>query len=390
MNLSNEMSQLISAAALNTTGRKAELAAVAYLNMLPFFVEDASVELFASPRSLNSSERECDAYCSSLISGLKSETQLLTSQVGIFSSGRVESVFIEPVVRSDAHAIFWKQIEEYWGQRNPDPLRVLEQTNVCGQIVLRSSGASEQSVWMLQILTALAGFRVEISQEHEGCSVDSSQDTQIIYPEARLWIGDPALERRLAFPNNYRIDLGHVWNSHIGHKAWFAGWFVGRDSAPEHQDLTEDLVTELRKRANAWTARSDFSRWCEVYKFLESRKSSLLKFLSENEAAEATQMDGIASVKSLPSGMNDARFFDDQHWDLRDVLTDYFRALEYTVTEAEGNTLEALYRQLHVAFERWEKKWSETEESHPQVALRLSADLFASNSHGHVHKVNAI
>ncbi|MEY3901026.1 MAG: hypothetical protein RL189_332 [Pseudomonadota bacterium] len=308
-------------------------AAVAYLNMLPFFADDASIRLYPTPRTLNSEKPQCNAYCSSLIAGLSDGNRPLTSQLGVFSSGAVQSVFIEPVIHSETHAKFWKQLEEFWSHRHPSPAEALRDSETHGRIVLRSSGASEQSVWMLKVLSALGGFSIEVLIDSPSTppSTSSASNGEKKPPEARLWIGDPALERRLQSPDAYRIDLGQVWNTHMGHRAWFAGWFT--PSAQVHH--TSQTVAELYGRIKVWQQGSEFFRWCAIHKFLQLQDSPLLKQHSN---------DG----QQLPNTG------DEQHWDIRDALSDYFACLEFTVSEEEGKRLLEFYLELHKAFGQWQ------------------------------------
>jgi predicted solute-binding protein len=297
-------------------------AAVAYLNMLPFFSDDATIELFATPRSLNQSHTQCSAYCSSLIAGLNAQKLPITHEVGVFCSGAVQSVFIEPEIISESHAAFWQRLEDLWALRHPNPIAALGDTQIHGKIILKTCGASEQSVWMFKVLSALAGFTVDV---HPNTETDFSDKHP---PQARLWIGDPALERRRACPNAYRIDLGSIWNSHTGQKAWFAGWFAG-ESFNEHQ--CTQISQELNHRAKTWVSRSEFSRWCAIYKFLESQNSVLLNPLAESSPSSSWLTK------------------DEMHWDVRDVLTDYFSALEFHICAEEGHQLLHFYQHLGAA-----------------------------------------
>lgn len=308
-------------------------AAVAYLNMLPFFADDASIKLYSTPRALNSDKPQCNAYCSSLIAGLTDGSRPLTSQLGVFSSGAVQSVFIEPVIHAETHAKFWKQLEELWSHRHPSPAEALRDSETHGRIVLRSSGASEQSVWMLKILSALGGFSIEVLTDSPSAphSIDSASTGEKKPPEARLWIGDPALERRLQSPDAYRIDLGQVWNTHMGHKAWFAGWFT--PSAQVHH--TSQTIAELFGRIKVWQQGSEFFRWCAIHKFLQLQDSPLLK----QHSSDGQQVPNTG---------------DEHYWDIRDALSDYFACLEFTVSEEEGKRLLEFYLELNKAFAHWQ------------------------------------
>ncbi|MEN9824466.1 MAG: hypothetical protein RI953_211 [Pseudomonadota bacterium] len=326
----------------NSTPMK--LAAVAYLNMLPFFADAQDVELFPTPRALNSSDQNCVAYCSSLVAGLSANKTPVTHQYGVFSSGPVLSVFLEPIIHTESHATFWKQLEELWAHRHPDPVAGLNQADAHGEIILRSSGASEQSVWMSNVLCALAGFKT-ISVHDDAPSALPLNANGKKNPEARLWIGDAALERRLAEPSTYRIDLGQIWNSHTGHKAWFAGWFAGH--AHEKIQLN-DFENEIQRRIDSWQNKSEFSRWCSVHAFLESQNRCLLK--------------------AAPN--------DEQNWELRDCLDEYFKVLEFVISKEEGTYLHSFYVSLKEAFSRCEIRWAA--ESSQWSTLDSPAQFLAS------------
>ncbi|MFZ9519448.1 MAG: MqnA/MqnD/SBP family protein [Silvanigrellaceae bacterium] len=312
--------------AISQTSTSGKLAAVAYLNMLPFFANRQDVELFTSPRALNSSSQNCQAYCSSLIAGIAANKSPITSQFGVFSSGPVMSVFIEPVLHSESHTAFWKQLEELWAHRHPDPVAGLNHADAHGEIILLSSGASEQSLWMLNVLCALAGFKTISVRDDLNAQAPLSANGKK-NPEARLWIGDAAIERRLAEPLAYRIDVGQIWNSHTGHKAWFAAWFAGQSL---QNSFSDELENELMQRLRDWHGKSEFSRWCSISSFLESQNRCLLK--------------------ASPN--------DEQNWELRDCLDEYFKLLEFVVGREEGAILTSFYRALHEAFTHLEKNWA--------------------------------
>lgn len=343
--------------AAENTAQSPNFAAVAYLNMLPFFTDDATVELFATPRSLNQSHKQCSVYCSSLIAGLSAQKQPITHEVGVFCSGTVQSVFIEPEIISESHAAFWQRLEDLWAIRHPNPVAALGDTQIHGKIILKTCGASEQSVWMFKLLSALAGFTVEVQPNTQTNFSDKHP------PQARLWIGDPALERRRACPNAYRIDLGAIWNSHTGQKAWFAGWFAG-ESFNEQQRA--QINQELTHRAKAWISRSEFSRWCAIYKFLESQNSVLLKPLAE----------------SSPS--NSLLTKDEMHWDVRDVLADYFSALEFHICAEEGAQLLHFYQHLGAALNEWENSAHTAGASKCSPLRNAGAGSLTTHAHGNL------
>lgn len=294
------------------------LAAVSYLNMMPFFRENKFCSLLPSPQLLNNANASYDAYCSSLVAGLRTGKTLLSSCYGVFSSGPVMSVFIEPVLHNDSHAAFWRQMNEFWSFRHSDPIASLANTQSHGTIVLQTSGESAQSVRMFEILCALAGFKVTLSADLESFPVDSAGK---LMPTGRLFIGDAALERRVLTPDSFRLDLGEVWTKHTGQIAWFAAWFSGN----EKSELSgETLQVLLEEQLNVWSNLSEFARWCSCYEFLERQQSSLLT--SRNS-------DSILDIRAL--------------------LNDYFSCLQHKVSPELGVSLLQFYTQIFEAFELW-------------------------------------
>lgn len=313
-----------------------ELAAVAYLNMLPFFAEDPHIHLLGSPRELNSQQPTCQAYCSSLIAGLASHKRPLSNQIGVFSAGAVQSVFIEPVLHSKKHSHFWRQLEEFWAHRHPDPVAGLHTPETHGNIILRSNGSSEQSIWMVKVLSTLAGFTLDVQEDlatsaSAATTTGNSNPEAKPLPEARLWIGDPALQRRLAAPDTYRIDVGHIWNTHMGHKAWFAGWFAGARTDSE-LNSTDMIFSTLKNRIHNWQSRSEFSRWCAIHDFLEKQNSPLLRL----ESAGSASTFGMLTT-------------DDHSRELREVMHEYFAGLTFVVDAKEGEMLLNFYLALQAA-----------------------------------------
>ena len=336
-----------------TSAQPLSLGAVAYLNMLPFFADDPRVELYATPRLLNNSKSISNAYCSSLIAGLNAGKNPVSNRYGVFSSGPVQSVYIEPLIATDAHAEFWHRLEQLWAHRQPDPVAALSDSGAHGRVILRTCGASEQSVWMVRVLTALAGFRIEVMTDADPHPLAQAEKSP---PEARLWIGDPALERRSYCKDVYRIDIGEVWNSHTGYKAWFAGWFAG--SAYEDANQIE-LTRLLMNKTEGWAQRSEFSRWCATFKFLESQKSILLN----SQSLQSTDVVNLSQ--------------EDQSWDLRDMLSDYFSALEFSIPAEEGDRLLTFYKSINDAIQKWENSTNPMALTTPSVShgIHSTADV---------------
>ena len=303
-----------------------ELAAVAYLNMLPFFFEKNHFTLFASPQALNAEHSKFDAYCSSLIAGLEAGKTPITLKHGVFARGAVMSVFIEPVLHKESHLNFWKQLNELWIHRHTDPVAALRQGDCHGTILLRSAGESAQSVWMFKVLCAMAGFEVKVLGEAESFT---APDPEKPLPEARLYIGDAALFRLKNAPHNFRLDLGELWNHHTGQIAWFAGWFEGRSASPEVRSALEKT---LSFQIDAWKESSEFARWCRCFAFLESQKQS-------SGATPALQSEDFQ--------------------ELRELLSDYFHVIEHKIDSAEGGKLLSFYQDMQNAFAAWQQRRSQ-------------------------------
>lgn len=323
-----------------------QLAAVAYLNMLPFFAGNSQFQLLSSPQSLNLNGSRFDAYCSSLIAGLQAGKTPLSSTLGVFSCGAVMSVFIEPVLHKESHEVFWQQLSKLWMHHHPSPIEALGNHEHHGTIVLRSSGESAQSIWMFEVLCALAGFNVEVLNED---APGISPDPEKPLPEAKLFIGDKALLRRRNAPHALRLDLGELWTQHTGYKAWFAAWFAGQ---PQSANSVEKIETMLSKQVDEWSKASEFSRWCQCYSFLESNAKSLFNFGQTEDLQE-----------------------------LRETLVDYFACLEHRIDAHEGQILLRFYLDVNNAFEAWSKTTpaQDTEKmSHTPVIVKSLQGHFAS------------
>ncbi|MEN9530377.1 MAG: Menaquinone biosynthesis, partial [Pseudomonadota bacterium] len=262
-------------------------------------------------------------YCSSLIAGLEAGKTPITSQFGVYSRGAVMSVFVEPVIHKESHLVFWNQLRELWVHRHPEPLAALQHHDCHGTILLRSSGESAQSVWMFRVLCAMAGFDVKVLSANEQFT---SPNPEKPLPEARLYIGDAALFQLKNTPNALRLDVGEIWNSHTGHRAWFAGWFEGGKASPE---LPAALEKTLNLQLNAWNESSEFARWCRCFVFLETQKQSQM-------LAPQTE----------------------EFHDLRELLSDYFNCIEHKINADEGRALLHFYQQMQNAFAAWQQRRS--------------------------------
>lgn len=308
-----------------------KLAAVSYLNMLPFFAELPSCELLPSPQSLNAQANQYDAYCSSLIAGLKSGKQPLSTTFGVFSSGLAMSVFVEPTLHGENHNSFWAQLSELWAHQHPSPVAALAHTETHGTIILRTTGESAQSVWMFEVLCALAGFKVEVLKDDTPAKLNSRGKP---FPEARLFIGDQALWQLKNAPHTLRMDLGEIWTRHTGRRAWFAAWFRGTN---EHSLNSTELDQILLTQIQTWKNESEFARWCKCFKFLEQRNNYIT-------AATAEELG-----------------------ELRETLADYFNCLEHNIAAHEGKELLEFYVALNATFEIWLKAQGEHQEKIPTL-----------------------
>lgn len=297
------------------------LSAVSYLNMLPFFFDSAHVQLFSSPQELNQNSSNEGAFCSSLIAGIKSKKHLVTPQFGVFSSRAVMTVFIEPSLKNEAHTHFWMQLEALWGHSNPDPLYTLAHSEPQGSVVLRSSGESAQSVWIFEVLAALAGFKVILLKPNDEPVLNEKGKP---LPEAQLFIGDKALLRRRKQPELYRLDLGEIWASHTQTKPWFAGWFSNQQT---HANTTQKVEQYLSVQLKKWTELSEFSRWCKCFSLLEEQFPEETKNWSTEEI-----------------------------YDLRDELSEYFLTLDHSVTAEQGTALFSFYCDMERVLTEWKSK----------------------------------
>jgi len=310
------------------------LAAVSYLNMLPFFFDAEHVQLFTSPQELNLSNSKEGTFCSSLIAGIRANKNLVTNRFGVFSSRAVMTVFVEPDLKTEAHANFWLQLESLWQHSNPAPLSTLSQSEPQGSLVLRSAGESAQSVWMFEALAALAGFRVILLQPDDAPLFNERGKP---LPEARLFIGDKALLRRRELPEMYRLDIGELWASHTQTKPWFAGWFSTEKQAKQ---AAKEIENFLGDQLNKWSELSEFSRWCRCLSLLEQQ------FPERTSSWTAEEM-----------------------YDLREELSEYFLTLDHSLKPEQGEALFKFYCDMEKALTEWKNR------SLAQSEIKVSADL---------------
>jgi predicted solute-binding protein len=297
------------------------ISAVNYLNMLPFFFDAEHVQLFASPQELNQRGSDEGVFCSSLIAGIRSKKTLVTSRFGVFSSRAVMTVFVEPDLKNEAHANFWMQVETLWQHPNPAALETLSQSEPQGSVVLRSAGESAQSVWMFEVLAALAGFKV-IMLSPDDAPILNEKGKPL--PEARLFIGDKALIRRRELPEMYRLDVGELWATHTQTKPWFAGWF----SIDCHNKKSTQLVERfLDSQLKKWSELSEFSRWCKCLTMLEQQFPERTKLWTTEET-----------------------------YDLREELSEYFLTLDHSVAAEQGEALFKFYGEMEKALSEWKNK----------------------------------
>ena len=317
------------------------ISAVSYLNMLPFFFDAEHVQLFGSPQELNQSATKEGVFCSSLIAGIRSAKQLATARFGVFSSRAVMTVFVEPDLKNEAHANFWMQLESLWQHPNPSPLKTLSQTEPQGSVVLRSSGESAQSVWMFEVLSAFAGFKVILLNPDDAPILNERGKP---LPEVQLFIGDKALLRRRELPEMYRLDIGELWATHTQTKPWFAGWFSSEQPTEKEAQWVERYLGDQLKK---WGELSEFSRWCKCLALLEQQFPERTKLWTTEET-----------------------------YDLREELSEYFITLDHSVAADQGEALFEFYCSMEKTLTEWKCK------TLVQHASRVSSD---SSEHCSTH-----
>ena len=274
------------------------LGAVSYLNMLPFFCDDRLMQLFDTPAELNErlGSGKLLAGCSSVIAGLRSGLDLLPGCFGVASDHQVASVFFEPIVQSSSTAGFWQTIlannhllASSFGASEPRLSGSMVASTSRGRAVkIFSSGASAQSIWILQTLLMLQGVPSEIvliPKELADLSVADLHTALQLGEDLAclLTIGDPALERRIRYEpdsQNKPVDLAEFWNDFCGLPCVFAAWFLG----PEVPQELSDLVSrQVAAKAMNWECLSVQAKLQFALNFLEQSNNKQLACLMGEE-----------------------------------------------------------------------------------------------------------
>jgi predicted solute-binding protein len=307
-------------------------AAVAYLNMLPFFADDSEVKLYDSPQALNHdlTAGRVIAGCSSVIAGLDAGLRVIQPRLGVAAEGDVDSVFIEPIGISNNSECrsAWERFvsTNRNGLQKKLPNAAVDQNRKSGRartVTILSSGASAQSLWIVKTLFLAQGYTVSvriIGREFEQMPV-ASIEKQIpnlaashpIHPDdlcCLLMIGDPALERRGTFAwsderpsaqstdssmNLQRMDVAALWQSYTGLPCVFALWFT---PCPVNDERADEAAARLLAKATEWNGFDGNRKLNFAVSFLKSRNQErLLSILGR---------DGIA------------RYLDNLRFDLSD------------------------------------------------------------------------
>jgi predicted solute-binding protein len=285
-------------------------AAVAYLNMLPFFADDSEVRLYDSPQALNHdlTAGRVIAGCSSVIAGLDAGLRVIQPRLGVAAEGDVDSVFIEPIGianNSDCRSA-WERfvVANLSGLKTEMPRAVSGQDGkspAAPTVTILSSGASAQSLWIVKTLFLAQGYAVSvriIGRELEQMSVSSIEKCLaglgVAYPVHEgdlcclLMIGDPALERRGTFAcseerpsaqsfdspmNIHRMDVAALWQSYTGLPCVFALWFTPRGDNDERAQAAAD---RLLAKATEWSGFDGNRKLNLAVNFLKSRKQERL------------------------------------------------------------------------------------------------------------------
>ena len=307
-------------------------AAVAYLNMLPFFADDSEVKLYDSPQALNQdlTAGRVIAGCSSVIAGLDAGLRVIQPRLGVAAEGDVDSVFIEPIgmTNNSDCRLAWERfvVANHTGLQKKIPSVAIEpnrKSDRAPTVTILSSGASAQSLWIVKTLFLAQGYAVAlriIDRELEQLSVCSIEnhlpDLGVTYPRHEgdlcclLMIGDPALERRGTFAcsderssaqssesslNLHRLDVAALWQSYTGLPCVFALWFT---PCGDNDDRAQAAADKLLAKATEWNSFDGSRKLNFAVRFLKSRNQErLLSILGH---------DGIA------------RYLDNLRFDLSD------------------------------------------------------------------------
>jgi predicted solute-binding protein len=285
-------------------------AAVAYLNMLPFFADDSEVKLYDSPQALNHdlTAGRVIAGCSSVIAGLDAGLRVIHPRLGVAAEGDVDSVFIEPIGVSTSQEcrLAW----ERFVVANQDGLQKdmrwiasdhIDHSGRVPTVTILSSGASAQSLWIVKTLFLAQGYAVSVrivGREFEQMPVATIEKqlpnlaaSHPIHPDdlyCLLMIGDPALERRGTFACNdegpsaqssdssinlHRMDVAALWQSYTGLPCVFALWFTPCGDNDDHAQAAAD---KLLAKATEWNSFDGMRKLSFAVRFLKSRNQERL------------------------------------------------------------------------------------------------------------------
>lgn len=250
-----------------------QLAAVAYLNMLPFFADNDRIVLYQRPTDLNHDLQagHIGAGCSSVLAGLEAGLEPLMPLKGVAAENLVESVFIEAFLGNDDDNTRWAQFRI----ANEDRLTGLgtapldtgsDEKAWTREVTLYSTGASAQSHWIVKSLFEAQGLKVTTVQLELELEQSSPDDLSRFWKSQQrsglaclLSIGDPALERRLRYPCSaklIRYDVAELWREATGTPCIFALWFRSPSLNHEHRVAGQQICDALER----WRNRPDHSK----------------------------------------------------------------------------------------------------------------------------------
>ena len=309
-----------------------KVGAVGYLNMLPFFHEPQNTCWVAdSPTSLNKSlsSNALLSACVSNISGQKQRLILAEPAMGIACLGAVQSVYLEPLFHSESDVHFWNQFvicnENAFQNSRPLPIRRSERPSKPEPVVLITSGASEQSLWLFRALLLWQGLESRVIRLDEADQLTQEEILNTLggspkSPLALLSIGDPALNRLSRFPGKTRLDLGSTWRGFSGLPCVFAAWYLN--------PLLSSLPIKLRT--------NNLREWAEAQAEIEVRLQSVLYW---NDFNDSEKMQCIRRFQGLtPSAASEKSF-----------ALKYLKQINHIFGPKEKECLEA-YRLLQTLF----------------------------------------
>lgn len=285
--------------------RAPQVGAVAYLNMLPYFFGDEGVVLYRTPQELNGAlaAGEVDAGCSSVVAGFELGLEPLWPMAGVAAEAGVRSVYVEPVVVSEAERLLWENVRAALSApRSQDHaadagLGLAWSQAKISEVQLLTTGASAQSLWLCENLFSAIGLHTRVmrvdpsllqwSPQSIATSLGPAAESQL---RCILAIGDPALKRLYLYPESehvpLRFDVGELWRDHTGLPCLFALWFARKN------------LSEPFRRALCERLRVGLSRWNGLTQ--EQRRDAALAFL---ERSEADARGPSGQTESQPPGL---------------------------------------------------------------------------------------